>query len=230
VFFNYLYSFLDDRYWLNLPHLSNLNKLWLLNQSINFGLKVPNTIITNDKKDVINFKATHKKIITKPMYEIPDINNNGEQVTTRTKLIDNTNILPNTFFPSLFQEYIEKEIELRIVYLEKEFYCMGILSQQNPKTMIDFRNYDRVNPNRSIPLDIPQEIKNKIINLMDFLNINFGSIDMILSKEGEYYFLEINPVGQFGMTSNPCNYNLEKKIAELLINKAKEYERRIHKN
>ncbi|WP_447951552.1 hypothetical protein [Chryseobacterium koreense] len=43
------------------------------------------------------------------------------------------------------------------------------------------------------------------------------SIDMIVNKDWEYYFLEINPVGQFGMISNPCNYFLEKKLAELLL-------------
>ena len=30
-------------------------------------------------------------------------------------------------------------------------------------------------------------------------------------------FLEVNPVGQFGMVSLPCNYQLEKRIAQYLI-------------
>jgi hypothetical protein len=34
----------------------------------------------------------------------------------------------------------------------------------------------------------------------------------------ELVFLEINPVGQFGMVSHPCNYYLEKRIAQNLIN------------
>jgi len=40
---------------------------------------------------------------------------------------------------------------------------------------------------------------------------------MIRARNGDFIFLEINPVGQFGMTSIPCNYFLEKKIAEHLI-------------
>jgi hypothetical protein len=39
-----------------------------------------------------------------------------------------------------------------------------------------------------------------------------------MTKKGEYVFLEVNPIGQFGMVSAPCNYNLEKKIAQYLIN------------
>jgi hypothetical protein len=30
-------------------------------------------------------------------------------------------------------------------------------------------------------------------------------------------FLEVNPTGQYGMVSDPCNYYLDKKIAEYLI-------------
>ena len=52
---------------------------------------------------------------------------------------------------------------------------------------------------------------------MKSLDLKTGSIDMILTPEGDYYFLEVNPVGQFSMTSSPCNYNLEKRIAEYLM-------------
>ena len=51
---------------------------------------------------------------------------------------------------------------------------------------------------------------------MDLLNLDCGSIDMILTPKNEYVFLEVNPIGQFGMTSYPCNFQLEKRIAEIL--------------
>ncbi|CEJ68525.1 hypothetical protein BN1195_00813 [Chryseobacterium oranimense G311] len=48
-----------------------------------------------------------------------------------------------------------------------------------------------------------------------------GSIDMIKGRDGNYYFLEVNPSGQFRMTSLPCNYNLHFEVAKFLkkINK-----------
>ena len=49
------------------------------------------------------------------------------------------------------------------------------------------------------------------------LNLNCGSVDMIVDKNGEYVFLEINPVGQYGMVNEPCNYNLDHLIANYLI-------------
>jgi D-alanine-D-alanine ligase-like ATP-grasp enzyme len=52
---------------------------------------------------------------------------------------------------------------------------------------------------------------------MQKLKLNTGSIDMIYTNDSKFIFLEVNPVGQFGMVSKPCNYNLEKKIALNII-------------
>ena len=63
---------------------------------------------------------------------------------------------------------------------------------------------------------MPIEIENNLAELMKHLNLNSGSIDLIYGCDKKYYFLEVNPVGQFGMTSYPCNYYIEKKIANYL--------------
>jgi glutathione synthase/RimK-type ligase-like ATP-grasp enzyme len=51
---------------------------------------------------------------------------------------------------------------------------------------------------------------------MDKLNLLTGSLDILKDKNGKYYFLEVNPIGQFGMVSKPCNYYIEEQIAEFL--------------
>ena len=52
--------------------------------------------------------------------------------------------------------------------------------------------------------------------LMHDLELNTGSIDLVLGQDGKYYFLEVNPCGQYRMTSDPCNYYLDKLIAKTL--------------
>jgi glutathione synthase/RimK-type ligase-like ATP-grasp enzyme len=93
---------------------------------------------------------------------------------------------------------------------------MAIFSQSNEKTKIDFRNYDLQKPNRTVPYNLPKEIILKLKKLTKALALRTGSIDLIKAKDGQYYFLEVNPVGQFGMVSRPCNYNIEMKIAKFL--------------
>ena len=93
---------------------------------------------------------------------------------------------------------------------------MGIFSQKNSQTMVDFRKYDREYPNRRVPFKLPKEVYSMVLEFMKDIEINTGSFDFIYSNRGEYVFLEVNPVGQFGMVSMPCNYYIEKRIAETL--------------
>ncbi|MCC6180667.1 MAG: hypothetical protein IT237_02420 [Bacteroidia bacterium] len=91
--------------------------------------------------------------------------------------------------------------------------CESIVEQ----TEIDFRKYNSEFPNRTVPYELPSEVKQKILNLMKLADLNCASLDLILDEQLNHIFLEINPVGQFGMTSRPCNYYLEKVIANTLI-------------
>jgi D-alanine-D-alanine ligase-like ATP-grasp enzyme len=93
---------------------------------------------------------------------------------------------------------------------------MAIFSQQNEQTSIDFRKYSTERPNRCVPHQLPKEIEHKISTFMKAVRLNTGSIDMVVTPTLEYVFLEVNPIGQYGMTSFPCNYNLDFKIAEFL--------------
>lgn len=133
-----------------------------------------------------------------------------------TKKLNLEKINDPTFFPSLIQNKIEKKYELRIFYLHSVFYSMAIFSQKDNQTNVDFRNYNDDKPNRTVPYKLPKKIEEKLDLLMKKLDLNSGSIDMIVTPSNEYIFLEVNPVGQFSMVSYPCNYNLEKRIAEYL--------------
>lgn len=187
------------------------NKLKTLKIAKKVGLNIPETIILCEKNNL----QEHQKLITKAIKEGFKININNTIYNLKTHMVDNES-LPNNFAPTLFQKKIEKKFELRIFYLNGLFYSMAIFSQQNQKTQIDFRNYDYNNPNKTTPYKLPNDIERKLIRLMKSLELSTGSIDMIYSKDNEYVFLEVNPTGQFGMVSAPCNYNIEKKIAELL--------------
>jgi len=121
------------------------------------------------------------------------------------------------FFPSLVQEKIEKRYEVRIFFLFGQCYPMAIFSQRDPQTSLDFRRYNEIIANRMMRCEIPPELEEKITRLMKLADQNCGSLDFIKSHDGEYIFLELNPVGQFGFVSTNCNYELEKLIAEKLI-------------
>lgn len=219
-----IYSKYDSAY--QLPKFSALkiDKFSTLKKAKSIGLKIPTSIITNSKKELTVFINKHKEVITKPLHESIFFEEEKYIIFSNTMKITLgilQEIREETFFPSLFQEYIEKDIELRIFYIEGEFFSMAIFSQLDPQTKTDFRNYNTDNPNRNVPYILPKTIEDKLHTLMLELDLNTGSIDMIKTPNKEYIFLEVNPTGQFGFTSKPCNYFLEEKIANTLIKNQK---------
>jgi len=194
---------------------NDLNKLNFLNAAKEIGLKIPNTIITTYKQDVLEFAELNKKIISKSIHEGFAFAINDTNFYLHSILIEHKDIkdFPDKFYVTKFQAYIEKSFELRVFYLKKKFYASAIFSQNDEQTKIDFRNYNKEKPNRVLPYILPTTIKTKIITLMNKLNLNSGSLDIIVDKNGEYIFLEVNPIGQFTQVSHPCNYFIEKQIA-----------------
>lgn len=197
----------------------NTNKLKILNQALKHGIRIPETIITNSKKQLIKFHQKWGEIIIKPISEVIAIEKNKKNFGTYATLVNGSLIkkLPESFRATQFQRYIEKEYELRIFYLKSRLYPMAIFSQNNKRTAVDFRKYDSKRPNRTIPCKLPNQLEAKLINFLKEEKLEASSVDMVKCKnDGEYYFLEVNPWGQYGMVSLPCNYYLDKRIAEAL--------------
>src|SRR5690606_35383893 len=107
--------------------------------------------------------------------------------------------------------------EVRSYFLNNKFYSMAIFSQLDSLSELDFKRFSDFNPPRTVPYKLPFYVEEKLNLLMNFLQLDNGSIDLIMSSKGDFVFLEINPLGQFGMVSVPCNYNIEHDLAKYLI-------------
>ena len=233
--FNGLHSFLfhtiDREKWLNDPiSEDSLNKLHVLALARKYGINTPFTDVVTTKAAIIRLLDNYNEVIVKPVSECIFLEDTaGGQYKMLTKTISKANLhqVPDKFFPSLIQERIIKKFEIRTFYLDGDCHSMAIFSQNNRKTKDDFRNYDNQRPNRTVPYKLPAELEHKLDQLMKSLRFRTGSIDLMVDMQGNYHFLEINPEGQFGMVSYPCNYYLEKKLA-LLLSKNIAHEKEVH--
>jgi ATP-GRASP peptide maturase of grasp-with-spasm system len=200
------------------PTCLDVNKLQVLNIAKSVGLDVPDYFITNSKENLLSNIFKDNKYITKVLSNVFQFIHNDKSYMTYTEVLEEKLIknLPKEFFPSLCQVLIEKEFDIRIFFLNNNFYSMAIFSQKREESKIDFRKYSYEKPDREVTITLPKGIENKIIKLMSELKLNSGSIDMILDKNGQYFFLEVNPIGQFGMVDFPCNYGICNEIAKFL--------------
>lgn len=221
TFLSFIQQLLIGKKWLFKPG-NKLSKTHQLITAKRVGLKIPPTIITNDKKSLTRFKNKKRKIISKPMKDVSFFRLNDKAYIPYTELIDDNAFesLNHRFFPSLIQGYIDKQLEIRTFFLNNKLYSMAIFSQNQENTKTDFRYYNHTKPERCVPYQLPLSMERKLALLMKNLKLNTGSIDLIKDKQGKYIFLEVNPAGQFGMISQPCNYPIEKEIAKYLINES----------
>ncbi|MFL5382209.1 MAG: grasp-with-spasm system ATP-grasp peptide maturase [Longimicrobiaceae bacterium] len=219
-----LFAALSRARWLTRPGHGAVSKLDVLRAAAAAGLAVPPTLVTNDAAAIERFRRRHGRIITKSVGEAEIFRVYGKSFALYTAEVAEGDVaaLPPTTFPTLVQAMVEKAFEVRAFYLGGALHAMAIFSQADEQTAVDFRRYNTRRPNRSVPYRLPAGVAAALRALMEGLGMETGSIDLIRTPEGSHVFLEVNPAGQFGMVSRPCNYRLEKKVAEYLIDRSRD--------
>jgi len=214
-----IHHILANKKGINKHQDNEINKFETLIRAKKIGLLIPPSGIFTKKDSLEKFVNNHQEVVVKAISNGFTFINEDYWINSYTEILDSIKLakIPNTFFPTFFQKHIIKKLDLRIFFLNNQFYSSAIFSQNDKQTAIDFRRYNDGNPNRVVPFNLPDEIKNKLSRLMKNLDMNSGSIDMIYSLNKEFIFLEVNPVGQFGQVSSPCNYYLEELMAKELI-------------
>jgi ATP-GRASP peptide maturase of grasp-with-spasm system len=208
---DYVIKTLESKKHINKQSNNRTNKLLVLEKAIDVGLNVPTYFLAENTDDVIVDKTITKSISENIVVQSAFKEFDGILYTSVVSMKEN-----EAFFPTFFQEKIEKHFEIRCFYLNGRIWSCAIFSQNDEQTKIDSRIYNFEKPNRNVRYTLPLEVQEKVCSLMDKLDYNCGSIDFIKSIDGKYYFLEVNPVGQFLGVSSSCNYSLEKEIADYL--------------
>lgn len=192
----------------------SVNKLNVIKQAKAVGLTVPFTALVSTK-EALSHIVSQKKVITKAVAESIYSGEKKRFYTSYTSRVtlDDLKYIPDTFMTSLVQEEVEKKYELRVFYLKGKIYTSVIFSQSSEDGMVDCR---RALDFRYLPYKLPKIIEKKVSSLMKKLQLNTGSIDMIVDSNNEYIFLEVNPVGQFVAYGEFCNYYLDRELAKIL--------------
>lgn len=212
-----IYTILEHLPWIN-PYESerkvDFNKMYQLQSAEKNGLRIPETLFSNDQEKILRFikeKCSGKSIAK--LHGVMSRNMNGENMVSTTVIDERTiqNLADIAYCPMIFQPYIEKEYELRIVYIDGLFFTGKINNSENT----DWREVKEGYFWSSY--ELPEEIKKKLTLMMSQMGLCFGAIDMIKSTDGEYYFLEVNPQGEWGMLQKELNFPIAERIADYLL-------------
>lgn len=221
-----LWASLDDRYWISYPE-DIRRASWKggqLRRAAQVGLEVPRTLITTNPGDARAFyDACNGQVVFKVLSDPwlgarKLLQKHSSQTliepygtyTTRIseselKLLDSVHLVP-----CLFQEYLPKQVELRVTVIGDEIFTAEIHSQTHEKTQVDWRHAGANIPYRKTTL--PGEVAEHCLAFVRSYKLNFSAMDLILTPDGRYIFLENNPNGQFIF--------VEKRVPELRMTEA----------
>ena len=200
------------------------NKQLQLKVANRLGLHIPATLITNSAIEVREFAKNFSAVISKMQFAFSIYDGVDDEYRVYShkwqpgELEDITGL---EFSPMIFQEYVEKECEFRVVIIGEQIFCGRIPSQQSEDGQSDWRK-DSDNLIQELePYTLPASVQLKLLHLMDYFDLNYGAIDLIKTPKGKYVFLEINPVGEFSWLDQAFDNKISEAIANVLMNRAR---------
>lgn len=204
-------------YWLSNPHKIRLAecKITQLGVAQQLGFVVPPTMISNNPADIEDFyEKCNKNIVVKPI----KMGLVGDGVVVFTNKITPAafeNIESAALVPAIYQANISKKYDIRITIVGDKVFPIEIHSQTFEDASIDWRHSQHVNIPHKVH-SLPESLAKRCLKLVKVLGLEFGAIDMILTPDGDYYFLEINPNGQWAWIEKRTGLRIAEAITDLL--------------
>lgn len=193
-----LYNYLGDR-WLNGPAAMAQaeDKFRQLAIASRLGFNVPKTVVSNDPEAIGAF--VDGDTIVKPLRSGKVTGVDGEAVIFTSRLTSGLSAedwAGISLAPFIVQREIAKDRDLRVTVVGQQVFSVAIHSQDSADSQTDWRRGDVLAlTHEAHPL--PTEIEARVLALLAALNLRFGAIDLVLDRDGAYWFLEINPNGQW---------------------------------
>jgi glutathione synthase/RimK-type ligase-like ATP-grasp enzyme len=113
----------------------------------------------------------------------------------------------------LFQEMIPKAMDLRVVVVGRQVFAVGIHSHSSESALDWRRAYGDLTYSTE---QLPSQVEQQLLQLVCQFGLQYSSADFILTPDGEYIFVELNPNGQFYWLEPPTGLPMAEALADLL--------------
>lgn len=200
--------------WINYPvsTYGAENKIFQLYCAEECGLSIPLTYISNCTDFNLEFDKKYivKSLDTALFYDME----NNKEMFTYSNVVAGAELQEYDLAsaPVFIQEFLNPKIDCRVTYVQGELFPVKIL--QNGKGMYgDWRM--RKEELEYISFQLPLYVENAIHGLMQKLKLNFGGIDLAIVA-GKYYFIEVNPTGEWGWLEVKTGVSISKAIKRAL--------------
>ena len=195
-------------------------KLDQLASARRLGLNTPNTLVTMDPDRARNFCDNAMwNVVTKPLGH-GEVKSSADELSNvvytnslQREHADQFSLVANC--PVLLQELINKEYDIRVIVIGNDCYAVAIHSQEHEYSQIDCRRNNMAGMKYSI-ITLPNNVNSALVELVERYSLHFGAIDLIKDIRGDYWFLELNPAGQWAWLEQATGIELTRSIVSQL--------------
>lgn len=216
-----LWRVIPEKLWLNHPR-----KLWLasnkveqLMEAARVGFSVPDTLISHSKDSLESLLVEKGSDLV-----VKAVRHGFIRVKDRI-LLAGTQRLPQRFLqdfgcytsvPMTYQEEIKNSSDVRVVVVGDEIFPAEIILDR--KEFVDWRISDIEGRDlRYVPITLPSDIREYCVEIVKRFGLRYSSIDLMRDAQGAYYFLELNPNGQWAWIEQLTEYKIRDSIVRNLV-------------
>jgi glutathione synthase/RimK-type ligase-like ATP-grasp enzyme len=203
----------DKAKWFNHPGATYVAEQKPLQLSVakEIGFLVPQTIITNDSAKVCSITADRlavKGVDTVIAHE------SGDEVFAFTSILAKHEVGTESLqpFPATVQEAVHPKVDIRVTVIEGSVFAASI-TRDGGEIAGDWRS-DKSNLCYS-SFSLPPDVERLCLKLVDRLGLRFGAIDLV-QRSDDYFFLEINPTGEWAWLVDATGMKIDEAIAHAL--------------
>lgn len=173
------------------------------------GLNVPATLVTNDPGEARDFIAARDRVIFKTLRWTP-YDRDGTAVTgwavpvTADEVDESVRVTPH-----LFQARVDKVADVRVLVVGRRVFAVRIDSD-----LLDWRrDYSALTYG---VIDLPEHVSAALHAYLGHCGLVSGSFDLAVDRTGDFWWLELNPNGQWGWLEDETGLELAAAFADLL--------------
>ena len=178
------------------------------------GFSVPRTVITNHASGIDAVAQGDRIVAIKGLETVlvrqDDVETFGYTSLLETEAAEQAHL---SSAPLVAQQALTEKLDLRVTVVGDQVFSSSVTCAGEPirgdwrlaKEGATFQRYE-----------LPVEVATKCVQLTQTLGLVFGAIDLAL-QDGTYYFLEINPTGEWAWLVDKSNLQIDRAIADKLL-------------
>ena len=220
--FRSLWRVIDEHKWVNHPRHLWLasNKVEQLSLAARTGLAIPDTLVTRSLPKIKEFFNCHNGHVICKAVKNGFVNHHDGATVALTQRIDEnffSHAHEYASIPSIYQNEIHKTYDIRVIVVGAEVFATAIHSQEHAETEVDWRAWDLCDFSlRHEPIDLPYAIATGCQLVTAHYKLAYSAIDLILGQDGTYYFLEMNPNGQWAWIEHKTGYPIRDALIDCM--------------